>query len=90
LATLRQQSSVVRKSGVYIFDKLEVTQLCAILSLPEVTSAGIQPACAVRIEDVDIYDYIHFSVIQTDLGSGEAEAKSGQSPMWPLSGAFLR
>jgi hypothetical protein len=33
----------------------------------------------VRIEDVDIYDYVHFSVIRkSDSGSGEAEAKSGQ------------
>ena len=33
----------------------------------------------VRIEDVDIYDYVHFSVIRrSDSGSGEAEAESGQ------------
>jgi hypothetical protein len=33
----------------------------------------------VRIEDVDIYDYVHFSVIRkSDWGSGEAEAESGQ------------
>ena len=33
----------------------------------------------VSIEDVDIYDYVHFSVIRrSDSGSGEAEAESGQ------------
>jgi hypothetical protein len=33
----------------------------------------------VRIEDVDIYDYVHFSVIRRgDSGSGEGEAESGQ------------
>jgi hypothetical protein len=33
----------------------------------------------VRIEDVDIYDYVHFSVIRrSDSRSGEAEAESGQ------------
>lgn len=33
----------------------------------------------VRIDDVDIYDYVHFSVIKrSDSGSGEAEAESGQ------------
>jgi len=33
----------------------------------------------VRIEDVDIYDYVHFSVIRkSDSGSGEADAESGQ------------
>jgi len=33
----------------------------------------------VRIEDVDTYDYVHFSVIQrSDSGSGEDEAESGQ------------
>jgi len=33
----------------------------------------------VRIEDVDTYDYVHFSVIRrTDLGSGDGEAESGQ------------
>lgn len=33
----------------------------------------------VRIEDVDIYDYVHFSVIRrSDSGSGEAETESGQ------------
>lgn len=33
----------------------------------------------VRIEDVDIYDYVHFTVIRgSDLGSREDEAESGQ------------
>jgi hypothetical protein len=33
----------------------------------------------VRIEDVDIHDYVHFSVIRkSDSGSGEADAESGQ------------
>ncbi len=31
----------------------------------------------VRIEDVDIYDYVHFSVIERS-DSGEDEAESGQ------------
>jgi hypothetical protein len=33
----------------------------------------------VRIEDVDIYDYVHFSVIErSNSGSGEGEEESGQ------------
>lgn len=33
----------------------------------------------VRIDDVDIYDYVHFSVIRrSDSGSVLAEAESGQ------------
>ncbi len=33
----------------------------------------------VRIEDVDIYDYVHFSIIErSDSGSGEGEEESGQ------------
>jgi hypothetical protein len=38
-------------------------------------STGLQ----VRIEDVDIYDYVHFSVIhRRDSRSGEGEAEWGQ------------
>ncbi len=33
----------------------------------------------VKIEDVDIYDHVHFSVIgRSDSGSGDGEAESGQ------------
>ena len=33
----------------------------------------------VRIEDVDIYDYVHFSVIpRSDSGSRDGEAEPGQ------------
>ena len=31
----------------------------------------------VRVEDVDIYDYVHFSVIERS-DSGKADAESGQ------------
>jgi hypothetical protein len=31
----------------------------------------------VRVEDVDMYDYVHFSVIERS-GSGEDEPESGQ------------
>ena len=40
---------------------------------------GDRTGLQVRIEDVDMYDYVHFSVIRrSDSGSGEAEAESGQ------------
>jgi hypothetical protein len=45
----------------------------------------------VRIEDVDIYDYVHFSVIRrSDSGSGEAEAESGQMSHVAFAHRFSR
>jgi hypothetical protein len=38
---------------------------------------GDSTGLRVRIEDVDIYDYVHFSVVERS-DSGEDEAESGQ------------
>jgi hypothetical protein len=38
---------------------------------------GDSTGLRVRIEDVDIYDYVHFSVVERS-DSGEDEAQSGQ------------
>ena len=38
---------------------------------------GDSTGLRVRIEDVDIYDYVHFSVIERS-DSGDREAESGQ------------
>jgi hypothetical protein len=43
----------------------------------------------VRIEDVDIYDYVHFSVIKR-RDSGDGEAESGQMSHVAFAHRFSR
>jgi len=35
----------------------------------------------VRVEDIDVYDYVHFSVIESST-RGFDETESGECPMW--------
>jgi hypothetical protein len=67
----------VRKFAVHIFDKTGGYAMMRDFQLARGDICGDSTGLRVRIEDVDIYDYVHFSVIEKS-DSGESEAESGE------------
>jgi hypothetical protein len=63
---------------VIVINEPEAMRRCPMLNLPGVDICRDPTGLRVKVEDIDIYDYVHFSVIIEGSDSGEDEAESGQ------------
>src|SRR5260370_19374232 len=84
-----RQLSLVRSFGSCILNRTGGYAMMRDFQLAKGDICGDSTGLRVRIEDVDIYDYVHFSVVERS-DSGEDEAESRQMSHGALVDGFCK
>jgi hypothetical protein len=79
----------VRNGGGYILNQLEVNAMIHDLQVARGDVCADPTGLRVKVEDVDIYDYVHFSVIEKS-DSGQDDAESGQMSQVAFAHRFTK